>query len=114
MSDDPVLVYVASRTQDGQNFGGHLVATQSRIAFAPTPKNEELGGHHWSADLSGVRGIGTMPRTWNLRDGGLRTRLRLTMSDGHDELFVVTNVKRAIKELSGLLQQTARRPSSGN
>lgn len=110
MSDEPVSVYVASRTQDGQNFGGHLVATHSRIAFAPTRKNEELGGHHWSADLSSVQEVGTMPRTWNLRDGGLRTRLRLTMDDGHDELFVVFNVKHAAAELSGLIAAEHRTP----
>jgi hypothetical protein len=109
MPDDPVFVYGVNRTQDGQNFGGHLVATRSRIIFTPTPRNEELGGHRWGASLASVREVGTKARTWNPRDGGLRKRLRLTMEDGHDELFVVTNVARAVAELSSLLAERGTR-----
>ena len=85
------------------SWGGHLVATHSRLVFTPTPENEQLGGRAWSAPLTDVQAVGTKPRTWNLRDRGLRTRLRVTMRDGHDELFVVSNVHRAVEELSGLL-----------
>jgi hypothetical protein len=106
--DDPVLVYTASHTQGGMAWGGHLVATGSRIVFTPTPKNVGLGGQAWSAPLSEIREVGTKRRTWNLRDGGLRTRLRLAMNDGHDELFVVTNVKRAVEELTFLLRERPR------
>ena len=89
-------------------WGGHLVATSSRIAFTPTPKNVELGGQPWSAPLSEIREVGTKGRTWNPRDGGLRTRLRFAMKDGHDELFVVHKVKRAVEELSSLLRERPR------
>ena len=106
MGDDPVFVCTANRTQDGQNFGGHLVATRTRISFAPTPTNQWFGGEAWSADLASVREVGAMPRTWNRRDGGLRTRLRIAMSDGPDQLFVVWRVKRAVAVLSELVDAT--------
>jgi hypothetical protein len=108
VDDDPVLVYVASHTQGGMAWGGHLVATSNRIVFTPTPKNVELGGQAWSATLSEIREVGTKGRTWNLRDGGLRTRLRFAMNDGHDEPFGVYNVKRAVEELSFLLAERRR------
>ena len=73
--------------------------------FTPTPKNVALGGQAWSAPLAEIREVGAKGRTWNLRDGGLRPRLRFAMNDGHDELFVVTNVKRAVEELSFLLRE---------
>jgi hypothetical protein len=103
MIDDPVFVYIANRVQGDVTFGGHLVATRSRLTFTPTPENEELGGHHWSTDLSSVREVGKKARTWGLKDGGIRTRLRITMNDGHDELFVVYKAGRAAAELSSLL-----------
>lgn len=106
-----MFVCVANRTQGGQNFGGHLVATRSRISFAPTGTNRLFGGDAWSADLTSVRQVGMMPRTWNLRDGGLRTRLRLTMSDGHDQLFVVWRVKRKVTMLADLVQDAQRSPA---
>ena|SRR5690242_13307313 len=101
MADDPVFVYIANRVQGNTTFGGHLVATRSRLAFTPTPDNQELGGHHWSADLSDVQEVATKARTWGLKDGGIRTRLRITMND--DELFVVYKAGRAAAELSSLL-----------
>jgi hypothetical protein len=63
VDDDPVLVYVASHTQNGMAWGGHLVATWSRIVFTPTPKNVDLGGQAWSARLSDIREVGTKGRT---------------------------------------------------
>jgi hypothetical protein len=103
MPDDPHFVYIANRVQGNVTFGGHLVATRSRLAFTPTPDNQELGGHHWSTELSNVKEVGTKARTWGLKDGGIRTRLRITMNDGHDELFVVYKAGRAAAELSSLL-----------
>jgi hypothetical protein len=105
MPDDPHFVYIANRVQGNVTFGGHLVATRSRLAFTPTPDNQELGGHRWSTELSNVKEVGTKARTWGLKDGGIRTRLRITMNDGHDELFVVSAARRAAAELSSLLAE---------
>ena len=79
--------------------------TSTRVLFTANRFDAVLGGKDWATSRENVRNIAVSGRS--LRGGpltgGIRRRVRLTMADGSDELFVVTNPDETAKELSRLL-----------
>jgi hypothetical protein len=103
----------ANRTQGDRAVGGHLAISPTRITFDPHAFDRERGGEVWSALLADVVAVGKRRRTWNLSDGGIRTRLELEMRDGHSELFVVPRLDKVIAELNQLVSSRSRIQASG-
>lgn len=83
-------------------FGGHLNVTSSQVTWTPTEANRALGAEEWSIPAQTVREVGKSPRTWNLFDGGLRVRLRITTTDGGHHLFVVNSLEDVLCALQPL------------
>ncbi|MCA9678402.1 MAG: hypothetical protein KC464_25475 [Myxococcales bacterium] len=80
--------------------GGKLALTDRRLRFRPNRVDRSLGGEVWSVPLDQIADVGRQPRTWNLFDGGLRTRLRVTTRDGAAHLFVVNRLGRVVDAIA--------------
>jgi hypothetical protein len=52
--------------------------------------------------------VGVEPRSGNLFDGGLRSRLRVVLADGQRHLFVVNGVRKVVAELQGAVDAARR------
>jgi hypothetical protein len=83
----------ANRTQNsGRAVGGRLFLTDERILFEPHRLDARTGGKPWGAALTAIVRVGTESADGNPFSGGLRTRLRLDLSDGNAEFFVVNHM----------------------
>jgi hypothetical protein len=110
----------ANRTQGRFGPGGRLTVSGDTIAFHPFLPSRIFGAKPWTTDISLVRDVDKAPRDFRaVRGGGLRPRLRITMTDGSAELFVVRKVDNAVRTLrevlnsqSAAVQQTGCRAPS--
>ena len=96
----------ANREQAGwRTVGGRLTVTSSRVLFTANRFDAVLGGNDWATGRENVQGVGMSDRSLKggPLTGGLRRRVRLTMTDGSDELFVVKKPDETAAELSRLL-----------
>ncbi|WP_194820343.1 hypothetical protein [Nocardia sp. XZ_19_385] len=84
--------------------GGRLYLTQTRLLFEPNQLDGATGGRSWHAPLGAIRAVGAQEADGSLFNGGLRRRLRLELSDGSVELFVVNK----LDEVLGILDQAIR------
>jgi hypothetical protein len=96
----------ANRQQGSRAVGGKLAATSSsRLVFTPNRVESLLGGREWSLSYERIKGCDIADRT--LRggpfSGGVRRRLRLSLTDSTEELFVVNNAGQIVSTLSDLL-----------
>jgi SpoU rRNA methylase family enzyme len=55
-----------------------------------------FGGEPRSIDLSSVAAVGTRPKGGAALRGGLPDRLKVSLSDGTEELFVVNRLEAAV------------------
>jgi hypothetical protein len=83
--------------------GGRLLVTEDQVIFQPNRFDSNLGGEVQRWQLSDVRAVDAEPRRLTLPFFGLaarnRKRLRITMSTGQVELFVINHVDTAIEYL---------------
>lgn len=82
---------------------GMLNLTEDRLIFQPNTGNrkEDMTPLEYSRH-SCVR-VEPFKRTWNPYNGGLRRRMRLVLSDGGDELFIVDNLDQTVEQLTAQL-----------
>ncbi|HLN63529.1 MAG TPA: hypothetical protein VK464_18485 [Symbiobacteriaceae bacterium] len=94
----------ANHQQNGQASGGQLIVTTRAIYFEPHALNFSTQGFY--CPLEAIAAVGKEPV--NLRDffsGGLRSRLRLQLTSGQVELFVVNGLDKVIPWLQSFLVQ---------
>jgi hypothetical protein len=94
-----------NRTQGSRrSVGGRLFLTSQRLVFLPHLLDATLGGASWVSDRSSIVSLAKEPRGRERLAGGLRERLKLVLSNGEQELFVVRDVDRVIEELTSGLE----------
>jgi len=92
---------LANRSQSrNRAVGGKLYLTDRRLLFCPHWVDAVFGGRTWNNPLSQVSSVGKEPRSGGL-GGGMRDRLRIELSDGGVELFVVNDLDAVIERLRG-------------
>jgi hypothetical protein len=100
----------ANRIQpSGRAVGGKLFLTDRRLVFCPHWVDGATGGKTWEVSLTGVAAVGTAPKGG--KRGGLRERLRLELTDGAEELFVVNHLADVVSRLETAAPQGGHEPS---
>lgn len=89
----------ANRTQGGRSVGGRLYLTDTRLIFQPNRFDAVTNGRPWSAPLAGIERVSTEAPDGSPFSGGLRTRLRLDLSDGDTEFFVINGIDTAVQKI---------------
>lgn len=85
--------------------GGRLYLTNRRVLFRPHAVDAALAGEYWHAPLTSITEIGKQkPTLRGSMNGGIRTRLRITVHDGTTELFVVNKLDRVIREIQSAIK----------
>jgi len=97
----------ANRTVGRRSLGGRLYLTDQRLVFEPHLIDRLVSrGRVLDVVLTNVAAVDVAPRGAGLFDGGLfRERLRVQLTDGADELFVVSSpndLARGIAEAAKL------------
>ena len=96
---------VANRTQGNRAVGGRLFLTERRLIFEPNRLDAATKGRSWSAPLKSIAGVGKDAPTGSLISGGVRTRLRLDLDDGHSEYFVVNGVHHVVEIIERAIRE---------
>jgi hypothetical protein len=92
----------ANRTQGWRAVGGHLVLGDEAIAFEPHGFDRSTGGASWAAPWSSVAAADLAPAFTSGGlpfGGGLRSRLRLRLQDGTEQLFVVPRLQQVLAQV---------------
>lgn len=91
----------ANRTQSRfRAAGGRLYLTNQRVLFRPHVVDATLAGEYWHTSLTSITEIGKQkPTLRGTMNGGIRTRLRITVHDDTTELFVVNKLDTVISEI---------------
>jgi hypothetical protein len=89
----------ANRTQGGRSVGGRLYLTDTRLIFQPNRFDAVTKGHPWSVPLAGIESVSTEAPDGSPFSGGLRTRLRLDLSDGDSAFFVINGIETAVQKI---------------
>ena len=99
----------ANRTQSRfRAAGGRLYLTNRRVLFRPHAVDATLAGEYWHAPLTSITEVGKQkPTLRGTMNGGIRTRLRITVDDGTAELFVVNKLDTVISEIQSVTTKTA-------
>jgi hypothetical protein len=88
----------ANRIQpSGRAVGGKLFLTDRRLVFCPHWVDGATGGKTRDMPLADVAAAGTVPKGGTR--GGLRERLRIELTDGAEELFVVNGLADVVSRL---------------
>lgn len=98
----------ANYTQGKLARGGKLAVDGTRLTFTPHTLDRALGGVMVDVALAEIVEVGVEPRSGNVFDGGLRSRLRVVLADGQRHLFVVNGVKGVVAELRGAIDAARR------
>ncbi len=94
----------ANHEQSGIARGGRLFLTSRRLIFAPNRLDFRMGGQDWEAPLDLVNDIEVADRALReMMGGGMRRRLRVILSGGSEELFVINDAEKAAETLRQLL-----------
>lgn len=96
----------ANRQQRRRAVGGRLLLTSERLIFTSNRLDRLTGGSDWSVDRDDVTAVDVAAPTLENGpfSGGLRSRLRLTLIGGTEELFVVRSPDRCATELADRLR----------
>ena len=103
--DERVLVQERASWVAGISRGGTLVVTTRRVIFEPNSIEATLRLRRRTWEWSAVRAAEVAPRGLNLAGGALRRRLRLLITDGSSELFVVHRPEELKDRLTSLIAQ---------
>lgn len=94
----------ANRIQpSGRAVGGKLFLTDRRLVFCPHWVDGATGGKTWDASRTDVAAVGTAPRGG--KRGGLRDRLRIELTNGGEQLFVVNRLADVVSRLEAARQE---------
>ena len=97
----------ANRSQGKRAVGGGLHLSTHRLLFTPNLIDATLGGKSWACARPEIASVGIEPGRFSpleLFSGGLYDRLRVDLTDGRRELFVVADPKQRAATLRELLQ----------
>jgi hypothetical protein len=83
--------------------GGSLYLTATRLLFRPNRFEAAIGGQQWSIPLRTIRSVSIQPHGGNVLKGGLRDRLRIDLTDGSAELFVVDQINEVIRRINQII-----------
>ncbi len=72
---------------------GQLQLTKTHVVFEP--KSKRAAGARFSVAHKFVAGVGTAPGTGKFLSGGKQDRLCLTLGDGSEWLFVISDLESA-------------------
>ena len=91
----------ANRTQRSwRSVGGSLYLTNLRVAFRPHSFDAALYGEQWWAPLTVIAHVGKEKKSLRAIQGGsLRDRLKITLDDGTEVLFVTNKLDKLIENL---------------
>jgi hypothetical protein len=89
--------------------GGKLFLTDRRLVFCPQWVDGATGGKTWDVSLTDVAAVGTAPKGGER--GGLRDRLRIELTDGADERFVVNRIADVVSRLEAARQEGGQAPT---
>jgi hypothetical protein len=108
LADGETLVWraAASRQQGHHAVGGELTLTSERLIFTANRLEKAFLGWDWSAERDDIAGTGIAGRSLKggpFTGGLLNRRLRVDLTDGTEERFVVDHPKRASERLAELL-----------
>lgn len=100
---------LANRAQGSRAVGGRLFLTDERLLFQPNRVDAATKGLPWSTALAQIASVGIEPRTLNparsrgilqyLHSGSLRNRLRIDVTGGTPQFFVVNNAERVVETI---------------
>ena len=96
----------ANRTQGWRAVGGRLTVSPTAVRFEPHGFERSTGGSAWATPTSSIVQVDAAPafKSGGLPfGGGIRTRLRVRLVDGGEELFVVPRLGEVIDLLCGLI-----------
>ncbi len=90
----------ANNVKSGRNgYEGYLFLTTLRLVHRPWPAAESRGAAPFYILWSDVAGADVAPRGRGWGDGSIRRRLRVTLTSGQAELFVVWRVRKSVELL---------------
>jgi hypothetical protein len=94
----------ANRDQGGRAVGGKLYVTAERLLFVANRMDHRMRGLDWEVGRDLVNGYGVANRSLarGPLSGGIRRRLRVTLADGTEGLFVVRRPDATAAALSAL------------
>lgn len=103
----------ANRQQSGwRAVGGELCVTNYRIVFTPNRVDIRLRGRPWSSGFQDLASVGIEPRGAQPFSGAWRQRLRVVMTDGTVELFVVDDVASVVERMRAMAASSERAGSA--
>jgi hypothetical protein len=95
----------ANNVKSGRGcYEGYLFLTTLRLVHRPWPAAESRGAVPFYILWSDVAGADAAPRGRGWRDGSIRRRLRIALTSGEAELFVVWRVNKSV----GLVERVRR------
>lgn len=90
----------ANHDQADRAVGGKLFVTSQRLVFTANRIEARMRGIDWETPLETVSDCAVADRELKKAlAGGMRRRLRLVLTDGSEELFVVKDAEEAAKEI---------------
>ena len=84
----------ANWSRKGIARGGTLVLTDRRLIFKPNSIDASVGLRASQWPIRSIDRVSVAPRNYNPLSGGLRRRLRVDLTDGTRELFVVGDAEQ--------------------
>lgn len=101
--DKPLATWTAARSMGKLAVPGQLQLTKTHVVFEP--KSERTAGARFSVALTFVAAVGAAPGTGKFFSGGKRERLCVTLGDGSEWLFVITDLDDATKQIGARLKR---------
>lgn len=103
MSEDkPLATWQAARSMGKVAVPGQLQLTKTHVVFEP--KSARTAGARFSVALTFVAAVGSAPGTGKFLSGGKRERLCVTLGDGSEWLFVITELDDATSQIRSRLK----------
>lgn len=104
MTDDtPLATWQAARSMGKVAVPGELALTKTHVVFEP--KSKRAAGTRFSVALTFVAAVGSAPGTGRMLSGGKQERLCLTLGDGSEWLFVISDLADAAAQIRGRLKR---------
>ena len=100
----------ANNVKPGRSgYEGYLFLTTLRLVHRPWPAAESRGAVPFCILWSDVAGADVAPRGRGWSEGSMRRRLRITLTSGQAEFFVVWRVNRSVELVDRVRREAASR-----
>jgi hypothetical protein len=101
----------ANSLQGRRALGGRLYLTNERLLFNPHFVDAMTGGRQWSVDCSEISAVGREERDPHRPVASVRAVLRIEMSDGKEERFVVNRLDEVVARLREAVAEPPDNPA---